>query len=350
MKFFDPSRLRSCMERQLLERGVVSQAVLHVCGALLQTSLRGVDSHGINLFPHYCRAVSAGRIRTDPAMTVVRDAPAAALLDADHGFGHHAGAQAMGMAASKAALAGAGAVSVRNSTHFGAAAYYGLMAAEQGFIGMAFTNADSLVRAHGSTRAYFGTNPVCITAPLASEGPLCLDMSTSVVSFNRIRNHRARKEPADPAWGCDANGLPSADPDQIAMLNPAGSYKGFGLGMMVEMLCGVLAAGPYAHQILPMYRELSARRSISHLFIALDPEKFLPTAQFRSTLQEMVDRVRALPPLAGTNSVMVPGDPEKKALRLRSREGIPIDEQPLREFLALSEEFEGALRENEAPR
>lgn len=344
MKFFDATRLRIAMIEQLSSQGVVAESCRHVADALIQASLRGVDSHGINLFPHYCKVVETGRINSIPSMKIVQDAPAAAVLDADHAFGHHAGHYGMQIAMEKAAAVGVGAVNVRNSTHFASAAYYGLAAAEGGFIGMSFTNADSLVRAHGSAKAYFGTNPICVTAPLASEEPLCLDMSTSVVSFNRIKNHRARNEAIDANWGSDAQGTPTTDPHQVATLTPLGSYKGFGLGLIVEMLCGVLAGGPYAHQILPMFTQLSAQRSISHFFMAIDPGRFLPLDQFRLRLQEMVDHVRSLPALDTTHAVMVPGDPEKHTVSLRTQEGIPVEEAKAAEFLALSSRFDLALK------
>jgi ureidoglycolate dehydrogenase (NAD+) len=332
------------MDAQLAQRDVVAEARTHVCDALIQTSLRGVDSHGINLFPHYCRAVDSGRINAAPNMKLVREAPASAVLDADHGFGHHAGARAMAIAADKAGANGVGAVAVRNSTHFAAAAYFGLQAADRGLIGMAFTNADSLVRAHGSSRSYFGTNPICVTAPLAKEGPLCLDMATSVVSFNRIKNHRAVDKPIDPAWASDNAGNPTADPHQAVSLSPIGTYKGFGLGMIVEVLCGLLASGPYAHELIPMYEQLSARRSISHFFLAIDPSKMLGLDEFRVRLQAMVDHIRKLPPLKDGDVVQVPGDPEKRSAVLRRREGIPVEDEKLREFLALSQDFDGALK------
>lgn len=344
MKRFDAERLRAAMRDQLSSLGVVEDGSRHVADALIQTSLRGVDSHGINLFPHYCTVVGTGRINKHPRMTVVEESPSAAALDADHGFGHHAGAEGMAIAIAKAGVTGVGAVNVRNSTHFAAAAYYALAAADQGFIGMSFTNADSLVRAQGSSRSYFGTNPVCVTAPMATEGPLCLDMSTSVVSFNRIKNYRAKSLSVDPAWGCDQSGHPTTDPHQVVSLNPLGGYKGFGLGLIVEMLCGVLSGGPYAHQLLPMFTHLQERRSISHFFVAIDPARFLPGGQFRARLQEMVEHVRSLPRLSDEVPVMVPGDPEKHTMIVREKDGIPIEDGKYAEFISVNPAFEDALR------
>src|SRR5690242_2101294 len=127
MHHFDAEKLPALMESELVALNVDRDSIRHVVSSLIQTSLRGVDSHGINLFPHYCRAVAAGRVNARPNISVTNTGAATVVIDADHAFGHHAGAIAMGNAIALALESGMGAVSVRNSTHFGAAAYFGLM-------------------------------------------------------------------------------------------------------------------------------------------------------------------------------------------------------------------------------
>ena len=331
------------MRQELDRRGVHSGSIEHVVGALLETSLRGVDSHGIGLFPHYCRAVDAGRINKHPKMKILTQHPSVALLDADHAFGHHAGSVAVEMARQMADQTGIGTVSVRNSTHFGAAAYYGLQVSRKGYIAFAFTNADSLVKAYGSDRAFFGTNPICFTAPMRSEDPLCLDMATSQVSWNKIKNFRMKKSSVPEDWGFGPDGKPTNDPDLVKTLNPIGLYKGYGLGMIVEILCSLLASGPFAMQLVPMFTRISERRSISHFFMVLDIGKFRPPESFLDDLELMVEQIRALPALEGVSCVMIPGDPEKQIFRERSVWGIPIDEIAYEDFLSLSQAFSEAL-------
>ena len=139
--------------------------------SLIQTSLRGVDSHGIQLFPHYLRAVASGRVNAKPVLSVVKTGSSSATLDAMDWFGHHAGAVAIDAAVELAKASGVGAASVGQSTHFGAAAYFALRAANAGCIGFSFTNADALVKAFNASKPVFGTNPVCFTAPLRTEDP-----------------------------------------------------------------------------------------------------------------------------------------------------------------------------------
>jgi ureidoglycolate dehydrogenase (NAD+) len=331
------------MVRTLLRLGVLPESARHVAASLVQTSLRGVDSHGIGLFPHYCRAVQGGRINHAPKIAVEQTGASTALLDADHAFGHHAGAVAMAWAKRMAAECGLGAVSVRNSSHFGAAAYFALQAPEVGCLGWAFTSADSLVKPFNARTAFLGTNPICFAAPLAREDPLCLDMATSAVSWNKVTEHQRARRNMPPGWAYDEHGMPTIDPSRARMLEPSGSYKGYGLGLMVEILCSVLASGPAVTEILPMYEtSLSVRRCISHFFMALDIGRFLPAATFAEHVQSIVDRLRALEGESG--DVMVAGDPEKRSAALRRVRGIPISSDSFAEFVALDVGFLEAVQ------
>lgn len=335
-------RLAGIIERELARVGVCEPGRLHVAASLVETSLRGVDSHGINLFPHYHAAVQAGRIKADPKLEILRQSPSSCLLDADHAFGHHAGSHAMELAMQLATDSGIGAVAVCNSTHFGAAGYFALQAARRGFCGFAFTNADALVRGANATAAIFGTNPFCFTAPLADEDPLCLDMATSLANWNKVRNLQATDSPLPQGWAADAHGQPTTDSAAARMLEPIGDYKGYGLGMVIEILCGMLTGGPIAHELLPMYTtSLSTRRHISHFFAALRIDAFQPLAHFEQRLQQLVTHIRGLE--ASTGQVMVPGDPEKRTREDRLLAGIPISEQNFASFVAISEGFASAV-------
>jgi ureidoglycolate dehydrogenase (NAD+) len=343
MRRFDAEKLRPIMLRVLAAKGVGADAATHVVSSIIQTSLRGVDSHGIQLFPHYARVTETGRINLAPAIKVEQTAPATAILDADHAYGHHAGAVAMDHAVACAKQVGIACVAVRNSSHFGAAAYFALRAPAAGCIGLAFTNADALLKAHGAKHAFTGTNPICFTAPIEGEEPFCFDAATSLVSWNKVVNARRTGGTLGDDWACDENGLPVTDPHAARSLQPAGQYKGYGLSIVVDILCALLAGGGISKDLLPMYKSVDVRRAISHCFMAIDVEKFSALGDFAHRMADMVGRARALEPLDAAVPVMVPGDPEKRAAAERTVRGIPIDDAKLAEFVAVSEDFETAL-------
>jgi ureidoglycolate dehydrogenase (NAD+) len=339
----DASLLKPILSTHLGAAGVDRESVQHVVDSLLQTSLRGVDSHGIQLFPHYVRAARAGRINVAPRIAVTASGASTAVLDADHAFGHRAGAEAIDHAVELAATTGVGVVSVRRSSHFGAAAYFALRAAERGFISFAFTNADSLVKAFNARKAVFGTNPVCFAAPLQDEGPLCLDMATSIVSWNKVRVRHASGLQLEPGWAYDGDGIPTTDPAVARSLSPAGGYKGYGLGMMVEILCGLIAGGPIGTEILTMYgAPIEARRSISHFLMAIDVGRFVDRVTFCSRLQGLIGQIRSMPAIA--DSVMVPGDPEKRMFVERTATGIPVPTAVFDSLCEISDDFRAAVR------
>jgi ureidoglycolate dehydrogenase (NAD+) len=342
MTRLDAKLLKPILVQHLSATGAEPESVDHVVASLLQTSLRGVDSHGIQLFPHYVRASRAGRINVSPRIIVENTGTSTAILDADHAFGHRAGANAIDLAIDLARKTGAGIVSVRRSSHFGAASYFALRAATQGLLGFSFTNADALVKAFNARTAVFGTNPICFTAPLEHEEPLCLDMATSLVSWNKVRSRLTVGEPLARGWAFDAVGEPTEDPALAKSLSPVGGYKGFGLGMMVEVLCGLLAGGPIATELLPMFTSpIGARRSLSHFLMAIDVSRFVDVGVFRNRLQALVAQIRAMP--ATADSVMVPGDPEKKAFSERSLNGIPVTQTVFDSLCEIGDDFREAV-------
>lgn len=344
MPTLDSAKLAAGMRRELLSAGVCEPSTHHVVASLIETSLRGVDSHGVALLPHYLRAVAAGRIAKQPNLAIESRDGGVARVDADHAFGHHAGTVAIRLAQELAAEAGLSAVSVSSSTHFGAAGYFALQAARSGFAAFAFTNADALIRMAGGVAAYFGTNPICFAAPLADEDPFCLDMATSTVSWNEIRNRQRTGTPLEPGWADDERGRPTRDASDAAMLEGLGGYKGYGLSMMVDLLCGMLTGGPVGRELLPMYRApIEERRYISHFFVALDLDRFVGRDAFATRLQRIIDDIRTQPSGADGDRVQVPGDPEKRMFARRVRDGIPMDDAKWAEFLEISTDFEQAV-------
>lgn len=345
MRLLDHVKLKEQMLQSFKDIGLCEASAHHAVESMVQTSLRGVDSHGINLFPHYCRAIRSGRVNSDPQLKVEQSSASVGLLDSQDAIGHHAGSVAIQAAIKMAKEQGMAAVSARNSSHFGAAAYFALQAAEKDMIGMAFTNADALVKATGSKEAFFGTNPICLTTPLATESPFCLDMATSLVSWNKIKNYRREESDIPDHWAFDGEGQSVTNPNDARSLAPAGIYKGFGLGMMVDIFCAVLADGLISKDIMPMFTSpIEARRKVSHFFMVIDPEKFLPISNFKNKMQDMVDRIRELPRLDDGQEVMVPGDPEKKSLVKREKEGIPILDVVFDEYLEVSADFNNVIK------
>lgn len=317
-------------------RGVLTGAGLDdfsndaVTTGLCETSLRGVDSHGIRLLAHYANSAVTGRKNPRPNFMFTRNLPSVGLLDADDAFGHAAGMKAIDHAIEMAGETGIGAVGVANSSHPGAMASFALKAARQGFIGFAFTHADSLLLPPNGTRPFFGTNPVCMAAPRREADPYCLDMATSVIPWNRLRIHQDSGEPLPEGVAADAQGYGTEDPHAVACLMPVGSpiagYKGHALASMVEVLCAAFTGMAFGRDIPAMYKApMEQPRMLGQFFMVMRTDGCISSDAFLDAMQRMAEDIRAEPAHPG-HKVMLPGDREIETARKRKVEGIPLDE------------------------
>jgi len=297
--------------------------------ALVGASLRGVDSHGVRLLPHYVKVLEGGRVKGAPQMHFEQPAAAVGRLDAGHALGTAAGYRAMEEAVKLADSAGVGAVSVINSSHFAAAGCYSLAAAEAGYIGVAVCNATSAVLPHDGRDGFHGTNPISFAAPVDGERPYLLDMATSSIPVNRILQYRAlnRELPADVV--VDGAGAMTRDPHAAKSLFALGGagygYKGAGLAGVVTILSAVLSGMCLDHQMPEMFvPPWSEPRRLGQFFLAMKPSTFIDEERFQSQLSEYLGALRGQPAHPGAQ-VMAPGDREWAVERQRSTEGIPLD-------------------------
>ncbi|MEO7598410.1 MAG: Ldh family oxidoreductase [Opitutus sp.] len=326
ISFVPASDLADWANRCLRKFKLPKRDARQIATSLVQTSLWGVDSHGIARLGHYLSRIEAGSIVARPKIRVKRSGPCTAQIDGGHGHGIVICHRAMDEAIALAKKNGIGAVGVANSTHCGAAALYGRQAARAGLIGIAFTHSDAFVAPHGGTKKFLGTNPICITVPTGDpDRPLCLDMATSAVPFNRIMNYRREGRPLQPGWALDGDGQPTLDAAAVGCLLPLAGHKGYAMAFMIDLLCGPLNGMPFGPHIPEMYRRLDQRRMLGSFYIAIDPARFLGGHKLPSIARRMAKEARAQPRAKAREPVLAPGDPELISAEKRGREGIPIE-------------------------
>jgi len=293
--------------------------------ALWLTSVRGVDSHAIRLLPHYVAALEAGRLNPTPKIKVELTAMATGIIDADHALGHVATMRAMRYAIRMAESTGVGIMLVKNSSHNGSMATYGLEAANKDMIGMAVTNASTSVRTPNSTTPFFGTNPTCITAPMLNEAPFCFDATPVPFSVNKVRNYGDDGKTLPDNTAADKDGHPTNDPAKAFQMLPIGDYKGFGFLMMADVLSSQLTGMPSGDEVRSMYNTpLTEHRYLAHFCMAIRISAFREVEDFKRDLQTTADKIRQQPRMTEDVPVMVPGDPEKAITIEREANGVPI--------------------------
>jgi LDH2 family malate/lactate/ureidoglycolate dehydrogenase len=291
---------------------------------LVWTSLRGTDSHGVARVPIYVERLRGGVLNPRPRPSVVRRDGAVAVVDGDRGPGQVAAVVATDLSIEVARELGVGVVSVRRSAHFGAAAYYAMRAAKAGLVAVALTNTEPLVIPYGGSEPALGTNPICLAAPSA-DGIFNVDMATSQVAMHRVWNARDEGRPIPEGWGVDAHGRTTTDAAAVVAGMPLGGYKGYGLALMVEVLCGVLAGAGVRHGVGELYGGNAHAQDTGHFHLALDPERTVGRDRFGEVLGGLLAELRAISPAPGFDEVLVAGDPEERARAERERSGIPLE-------------------------
>lgn len=316
---------------------------------LLLADERGVASHGLARLPFYARRLQAGLIDADAPLSVVRESASTLVLDAHNGFGIVQAPRAMQLCIDRAGESGLCITTVRHSNHFGIAGAYAIMAPPRNMIGVAMTNASPLVVPTFGTEPRLGTNPFAVavpTGPSADDPPLVLDMSTSTVAWGKIEIARRAGTSIPLGWAVDNDGDPTTDPEAARWLTSLGGsretsgHKGYGLGMLVDILCGPLAGAACSARISGT-RGPAQPSNIGHIFMAWRLDAFRDPVDFYEDLTDMIDNIRSSPPHPDhtDTGVLIPGDPEHHATRISRDEGIPVATPVLTELRELGQEL-----------
>ncbi len=338
--------------------GLSTEQATDAADVLLYASRRGVDTHGIrNLKPIYIDGFDSDHLKPYTDYKIEYETPLTARVDGGHSLGLSAACWAMRLAIQKAKASGIGMVVMRNSHHFGAAGYYPYMALQHDMIGVGMT-ARVYAREHDygvlptfGGKSMFSTNPLSISFPTLEEPPWLLDMSTSTVPFNRILMMRDAGQQIPLGWGVDADGQPTTDPNQVRFLSPLGgtrdqgSHKGYGLAMMVSVLCNLLAGGwDDLYGSDPTAFDGYKVDGDSHFFAALRVDLFRPLDEFKRGMDAMIRALHAAPKGPGHDRIYVAGEIEHETEQMRLREGVPLTPVVLDELHELSARYNVPLK------
>ncbi|MBR4768112.1 MAG: Ldh family oxidoreductase [Lachnospiraceae bacterium] len=317
--------------------GVSEKCASEVTDNLLFADMRGTNSHGLTRLKQYTDRILQGAILPDAEPEIVSERGSALVIDGHRALGAHTATFAMKKTIEKAKVSGMAFTTVRNSSHFGVAAYYSTMALPENMIGFAFTNSLPFVAHYGAKQACTGTNPLTIALPCEKNLPFVLDMATSVVARGNILNCAKEGKDIPFGWAMDRNGYPTTDA-KAAMegfclpLGADRSYKGSGLCLAVDSLCGVLSGGPFGPNV--------KNNAISHAFGAVNIDFFMDPAEFKARMDEYVEALKSAPLAPDFEEILMPGEPEYREYARHKASGtVDIALENFHEVCLITEKF-----------
>ncbi|NHK31457.1 MAG: Ldh family oxidoreductase [Asgard group archaeon] len=345
----DHKILENFMRDVFVGIGVPKEDAKICADILIASDLRDITSHGVQRLKMYYDRIKAGYHKPVTNITIVKESQTTATLDAGHGMGHVAAYKAMEIAIKKAKEYGTGAVAVGNSSHYGFAGYYPIMACKAGMIGLTTTNARPAIAPTFGTEPMMGTNPLTIGIPTDEEFDFILDCATSITQRGKIEINARINKQIPEGWVVDQEGKLSTDPNQIladllegkAALLPLGGagellggHKGYGYSVVVEMLSSALSGGPFLKELT-----LEKGYKIGHFFLAIDVSKFIDLNVFKKITGNICRTLRSSRKAPGEDRIYTAGEKSYEAEQKLSKEGIPLNKSLQNDLLTMKKEL-----------
>jgi LDH2 family malate/lactate/ureidoglycolate dehydrogenase len=348
--------LKDFCVRVLQQMKVSEEDARLTADVLVTADLRGINSHGVARLRRYVNGIRDGMMIPQPEIKVVTETPTTATIDGGGGLGQPVSHRAMEQVIQKAQDLGVGFATVRNSNHYGIAGYYAMMALEEDCIGISMTNASVLVVPTFGRDAMLGTNPIAVAAPAGEEPAFVLDMATSTVPRGKLEVYKRLEKPLPLGWATDEDGEPSTDTERVLKnlnqrlgggLLPLGGagellrgYKGYGLSLLVDILCGVLPGAAYANLVYPKDEEGNPLPSaIGHFFGAWRVDAFRPVDEFKAAMDDLQRRLKNAPKAEGQDRIYIHGEKEHEEAKRNAREGVPLNPKVAADLQAIGEEL-----------
>jgi LDH2 family malate/lactate/ureidoglycolate dehydrogenase len=312
--------------RMLRGAGAPEDKARLVARSLVEANLRGVDSHGVQLLNFYIEHMAMRCVDLETRGHVVSESGGSMVYSGDNGIGQVIADVCCDHAIRLGKAHGLALITVRESNHFGAAAFWAQKIARADLMSIIMCNATPLVAPWQGREPRFGTNPICVALPGAAEDSWLLDMATTTVAMGKIfKAHFSGESEIPHGWAMDSQGLPTTRTSEAikGMPMPLGGYKGSGLAFFVEILSAVLSGGAMSTEVGGVRIRTRPMR-VGQMFMAIDVSRFLPLEEFHARMGRLVGLIKSTPAAPGYDEVLVAGEPETRAERTRSCSGIPL--------------------------
>ena len=325
-------QVRELAESALIGAGASAENAASVARSTVLAERDGIRSHGLMYVPIYAQHVDCGKVDGNAVPQVTQLKASSIRVDAKSGFAHPAIDAGWSEFTQAARDNGVAVLTVYNSYNCGVLGHHSKRLAEEGLLGLCFTHAPASIAPSGAKTPVIGTNPFAISVPDGSGGvAMSIDQSASVVAKSEILMRNREGQPIESHWAMDADGNPTTDAAEAlkGSMAPAGGYKGFGIGLVAELLASCLAGAVLSKDASPFAGTAGGPPSTGQCFIAFDPQGFSGDV-FAQRISDLVNAI------AEQEGAHVPGDKAKKNSARTAEQGILVDSSLVEQIQALA--------------
>lgn len=303
---------------------------------LVAADLRGIASHGVARLQRYVGYLQEGKVRRQARLDIIKETPVSLTLDGNNSLGQPNSKRAMDLTIAKAAVSGCAFTTMRRSAHYGIAGYYAMMALPHDMIGISLTNTAPLAVPTFSTACFLGTNPVAVALPAGKRYPIVVDMATTVIPRGKLEVYKRLEKPIPAGWAINEDGTMASDPGRVLSnfdnQNPGGilplggageefgGHKGYGINLLIDILCGVLSDGATGDSVYKNPKEAN----VCHFFGAVKVENFIAPARFKELIDNLIGTLKGLSKIPGQQTIFLHGEKEYLACEKNQKEGVKL--------------------------
>lgn len=335
-------RLQQFIASAFVQLGLPADDARTIGALMAEADLQGSDGHGVIRLAPYARRIRAGGVNIKPSITVVKERAGMALLNGDNGMGHLVMKRAAEMAAEKARVTGIAWVGSQFSNHAGPASLYARMALPHNMIGLYFAvgNANHLPP-WGGLDMLLSTNPIAVAVPAANEGPIVLDMATTVAAYGKVKAKAQRGEMMPEGWMMDRSGKPLLDPKRAeeGFLLPIGGYKGYGLALIVGLLAGTLNGAAMGKDVIDFNHDDTSVTNTGQAICMIDLSAFGDVDTFKERVDTLARDLRDSERIAGVERIWMPGEQSEQRRANYAKNGIPLPPTLVKQLDTLAAEL-----------
>lgn len=351
LRRFDSGELLLLTQEILKSYGYPSYSAEIAAKVLVEADMRGIPSHGVARLGFYRRNIAGGFAIPNAEPEIIHETPVSVVVDGHHGTGPHISKFTMDKCLEKGSENGVCFGSVRDSNHFGIAGFWAELAARKDMIGMAFTNTRKCGIVTGGRERLLGTNPIAVAIPVDKGDPFLLDMATTTVAHGKIEVYDRRNKEMPLGWAMDENGKGTCDAHSFEKLfytddtygghlylggegEILGGHKGYGLGLLVELLCSGLSMGRWSRHTFE-----GEGSGITHFFAVFRLDLFGEAGEIRKYMDNILTEIRSSERAPGYERIYVHGEKEWENRRCSMENGVALDDVTCEVVRSLAEEF-----------